>query len=83
MLRTKDAPSGGPSNIAAIQAIGEIRNPAGIVVVRRLLMSADWPSDDVRWECADALEQLTGEPFMVEADPVKVARQWLTDNPDE
>jgi hypothetical protein len=65
---------------AAIDALGEIGNPAGIVHVRVVLEVADL-KDDAQWTAARALGQLTGQNFMDAEDPVKAAQAWCKTHP--
>ena len=63
---------------AAIRALGDIGNPAGIPFLRAVLFSDDkWLVGDCQWDTADALGRLVGQSFMKTTDPIAAARAWL------
>lgn len=63
---------------AALGALAEIGQPAGIPHVRAVLFSDDkFLAWDTQWSAAEALARLTGQPFMKSPDPPGAARGWL------
>jgi HEAT repeat protein len=61
---------------AAICALADIGDPAGIPHLRAVLLSERLRGDS-QWDAADALGRLVAQPFMESADPVGAARTWL------
>jgi HEAT repeat protein len=68
------------ANAAALMALGKIGDRRIISVAKRLLTDPEWDDDEIQWEAANVLGEITGESFGGEEDPVEAARQWLHDH---
>jgi len=63
---------------AAIQALGKSKHPKALEAIGKILHSDDPLHDsDTKWGAAEALSEITGEPFMSAEDPIKAAKEWL------
>ncbi len=63
---------------AAISALGKIKHPSGIPILRQVLFSIQPEHDgDNQLEAALALGKIVSEPFEKAADPVEAAREWI------
>jgi hypothetical protein len=68
---------------AAITALGTIRHPEAIPILRHVLFSNKMEHDnDTKWNATQALGELVGESFMTADDPIEVARTWLLEHRD-
>jgi HEAT repeat protein len=63
---------------SAIIALAAIGSPSAIPHLRTVLFSEnEFLTGDAQWSAAEALGQLTKQPFMDSPDPVGAAREWL------
>jgi hypothetical protein len=69
------------ANTAAMSALHMIDGEICLATMRQILTSPEWDNDDIQWEAASILSDLTGQSFMEGGNPVQVAKDWLRRNP--
>ncbi len=69
------------ANTAAMSALHTIGGEVCLATMRQILTSREWDNDDLQWDAASILSDLTGQAFMEASDPIRVAKDWLSSNP--